>query len=108
VSTLHPFDGPRGLKGYTRFVAAYDEVVEVQQSSAVAMVDGAGAIAEIVTTGSPGYCWVRIERGSGPHGVPMSASAHMSRDHARELRDALDAFLADGKNETHDNKPDHE
>jgi hypothetical protein len=105
VSDLHPYDGPRGLRGYTRFLASYDEVIEVQQSSAVEMIDGYGAVTEIVSTGSPEYCWVRIQRGASPRGVSMDASAHLSREQAQELRDALDAFLADGQDETHDSEP---
>jgi hypothetical protein len=90
---LHPYQGPRGLRGFTQFTDHYGAQVMLQESSAVATVNDQGAVLQIVTTGSPQFAWLRI---SGEHedGSTMHASAHLTRDNAEELRDALDAFLA--------------
>lgn len=94
--TLHPFNGPRGLRGFTRFTASYGETVELRESSAVAITDETGAVIEIVTTGSPDYAWLHIEGERGGERT-MFASAHLSRDNAIELRGALNAFLDSGQ-----------
>jgi hypothetical protein len=91
--SLHSYSGPRGLRGFTRFIDSYGSEVSLQESSAVATVDEAGAIVEIVTTGSPEYVWLRIDNDDSHE---TSGSAHLSRDNAEELRDALDAFLQTG------------
>lgn len=86
MSDTHPFEGPRGLRGYTRFVDTYDAVVEVQESSAVAVVDGFGSFINV--TGGPGQnCWLRIQ------GKDSSASAHLDKEMAKELILALAEFV---------------
>lgn len=83
----HPFEGPRGLVGYTRFIDTYDNVVEVQQSSAVVMVSDAGAVVQTGPSDRADHCWLRIR------GTESSTSAHLNPEMVRELVLALAEFL---------------
>ena len=107
-SELHPFIGTRGLRGFTRFTASYGETVTVQESSAVELVGDSGTLilANADRAGLElrpgGYCWLRIEGRVRDLGeTAPSASAHLSVGEAREVRDALTAFIdwADGEDE---------
>ncbi|MGF3056173.1 hypothetical protein [Microbacterium sp. YY-01] len=84
------FEGPRGLIGYARIETAQQEVVEVQQSSSVMSYTINGAV-------EGPFVWLRVNR-SEDHG----SFAHLSVEDAREIRDALTAWLNDvgmeGKN----------
>ena len=80
-TATHPFEGPRGLMGYTRLRDTDGSTVEVQESSAV-MVIGPRQSVE-----GP-FVWLRVIDSGGKRAV-----AHLTREQAREVRDGLDDFL---------------
>lgn len=77
----HPFEGPRGLMGYTRLRDADGATVEVQESSAVMVVGPR------ISQEGP-FVWLRVIDSGGKRAV-----AHLTREEAREVRDAFDEFL---------------
>ncbi|MGO2188838.1 MAG: hypothetical protein ACTH4Y_11420 [Microbacterium gubbeenense] len=79
---MSQFEGPRGLIGYARIETAEQQVVEVQQSSAVLSMTINGEI-------EGPFVWLRVLRGES------GAFAHLTVDDARELHGALGAWLDD-------------
>jgi hypothetical protein len=94
VTELHPFEGPRGLHGYTRFTDTYGATSELQESSALILGDVFSAVA--IAPDSPGdYCWLRVYAAGWEPQPEGQAAAHLSRPQARELFMALAEFLDD-------------
>jgi hypothetical protein len=75
------FTGPRGLVGFARVRGTGGETIEVQESSAVAVV-GPREIIE-----GP-FVWLRVIDSDRTRAV-----AHLTREQAREIRDSLTEFL---------------
>lgn len=86
------FEGPRGLIGYARVETAEQQLVEVQQSSAVLSYTINGEV-------EGPFVWLRVLRGE------MSSFAHLSVEDAREVRDALTAWLDDFATDRPDGSP---
>jgi hypothetical protein len=84
--STHPFEGPRGLVGFTEFADTYGNMVRVQESSAVEVI-GQGGSAVSLEPGPSSHCWLRIE------GSKSSASAHLDTQMATELILALAEFI---------------
>ena len=89
---MSKFEGPRGLVGYARVETAEQQTVEVQQSSAVLSMT---INAEVEGP----FVWLRVK---DPEAY---AAAHLTVEEAREIRDALSAWLADFGGEQADREP---